>query len=363
MTPRAVLACLVLSAAARAEAPKPPPFKNLQILQHASHDDVELSMRFISGALGVGCGYCHVPAQSGPWPMDKDDKQAKRVARKMMTMADKINHDFFGGHQVVTCVTCHQGHAEPPDTLPLDAVFRERTAEAAEGREGPEGNDSKPPTVTVREVLDRYAQAAGGKAAFDKLRTRVAKGKVLFGPTAEMPLEVTLAAPDKYVARVTLPNDVVRQGFDGKSGWVQSHFGVRDMEPIDLADSRRDGQLYAPIKLDTILSGLKVLPDALVGKAAAHVLVGRAFGCSELLYFDVKSGLLVRRVARMPTPLGEIAEQIDYEDWKPVDGVLLPFTLKRNSGGEVQIEKYSSIQHNLPVDDKLFARPAKPSEK
>jgi hypothetical protein len=351
---RAVLICLALNAVALAEPPKPPPFKNLQYLKHASHEDVDLSMKYISGALGVDCAYCHVAAQNARWPMEKDDKQAKRTARKMMTMAEKINHDFFGGQKVVTCVTCHQGHAEPPDTLSLETVFRERR---------PEPDEAKPPTVTVKEVLDRYAQATGGKAAWDKLHTRVVWGKVLFGPTAEWPLELTLSAPDKYLAKITMPKDTILQGYDGKVGWMKSQFGVNEMSPMDRADSARDGQFYTPLKLDTIVSGLKALPDALVGKAAVHVLAGRAFGCSEQLFFDVKSGLLVRRVARMATPLGELAEQIDYEDWKTVDGVLLPFTLKRNSGGEVQMEKYTSIQHNVPVDDKLFARPENKVEK
>jgi hypothetical protein len=345
---RAVLACLALHAVAHAEAPKP--FKNVQYLKKSTHEEMDMAMKYVSGALGVGCEFCHVTAQKGPWPMDKDDKEAKRVARKMMAMQQKINHDFFGGQKVVTCVTCHQGHNEPPETLSLETVFREHR---------PEPDDDKPPTVTVKEVLDRYAQAAGGRAAWDKLHTRVAKGKVLFGPTAEMPFEETLAAPDKLLAKVSMPNDTLLQAFDGKEGWVKSRFGVNTLSGMDRADTARDGQFYTPVKLDAIISGLKVLPDALVGKAAAHVLAGRAFGCTERLYFDVKTGLLVRRVARMATPLGELAEQIDYEDWKPVDGVLLPFLVKRNTGGEVQMEKYSSIQHNLPVDDKLFARPEK----
>jgi hypothetical protein len=349
---RALLACLLLAAAAaHAETPKPPPFKNVKFLKHASHEELDLAMKYISGALGVGCDYCHVPAPGGPWAMEKDDKEAKRAARKMMVMAEKINHDFFGGSQVVTCVTCHQGHAEPLDAPSLETVFREHAPPAAD--------EGKAPAVTVKDVLDRYAQAAGGRAAWDKLHSRLVKGKLLFGPTAEMPLEETLAAPDKILAKVTMPNGVVTQGFDGKDVWVKTGFGVFTPSPMDRADSAREGQFYTPLKLDAIVSGLKVLPDALVGKAAAHVLAGRAFGCNELLYFDVKTGLLVRRVARMGTPLGEIAEQIDYEDWKLVDGVMLPFLLKRNTGGEVQMEKYTSIQHNVAVDEKLFVRPEK----
>ena len=80
----------------------------------------------MAGALGVQCGYCHViGGPNQPPAMEKDDKQAKRTARKMVTMMQKINHDFFGDNQVVTCATCHNGRAEPRTLPPLERVAQE----------------------------------------------------------------------------------------------------------------------------------------------------------------------------------------------------------------------------------------------
>jgi hypothetical protein len=42
-----------------------------------------------------------------------DDKPAKAMARKMITMTHGINDQNFGGHQEVRCFTCHQGKPEP----------------------------------------------------------------------------------------------------------------------------------------------------------------------------------------------------------------------------------------------------------
>jgi hypothetical protein len=61
---------------------------------------------------------------------------------------------------------------------------------------------------------------------------------------------------------------------------------------------------------------------------------------------------------RQPTPAGDLAEQIDYEDYRTVDGVKLPFVVKSNKGGETSTDTYNEIKHNVAVDDKQFAPPA-----
>ncbi len=58
-------------------------------------------------SLGVDCHYCHVDNFAS------DDKPAKGMARKMLTMTHSINDSTFGGKMEVRCYTCHRGQAEP----------------------------------------------------------------------------------------------------------------------------------------------------------------------------------------------------------------------------------------------------------
>src|SRR5262249_32238373 len=152
------------------------------------------AMDVISGALGVGCNYCHVEHGRGQPPaMDKDDKQAKRTARKMITMMQKINHDFFGDEQAVTCATCHNGRAEPRTGPPL-----ERAAKEPEAGKVPAG-------VTVKSLVDKWVQASGGAAAWKKLKSRVTTGTIEgFGP-APFGVEVVQAPSDKWRQKLTMP--------------------------------------------------------------------------------------------------------------------------------------------------------------
>jgi hypothetical protein len=80
------------------------------------------------------------------------------------------------------------------------------------------------------------------------------------------------------------------------------------------------------------------------------------------LYFDAQSGLLLRLVRYAETPLGNNPTQIDYSDYRDVDGVKVPFIWAVSRPGNhftIQIEK---TQQNVPIDDAKFAKPPASSQ-
>jgi len=78
------------------------------------------------------------------------------------------------------------------------------------------------------------------------------------------------------------------------------------------------------------------------------------------LYLSRQSGLLVRLVRYVETPLGRNPIQIDYADYRDAEGVKVPFrwTLAR-PGGRFTIQ-VDQIQQNVPIDDAKFAKPPEP---
>jgi hypothetical protein len=78
------------------------------------------------------------------------------------------------------------------------------------------------------------------------------------------------------------------------------------------------------------------------------------------LYFDQESGLLIRLLRYVDTPLGLNPAQIDYADYRQEGAVRTPFrwTVARPGGRfTIQIDE---MQQNVPIDDKKFAKPAAP---
>jgi hypothetical protein len=98
---------------------------NLKVLsKHISNDSLGRLMREYSFSLGVRCGFCHAASATDKDKLDfaSDEKKHKEIARDMMRMTRRINRKYFdeerggeAGHQrlMVTCFTCHHGHAEP----------------------------------------------------------------------------------------------------------------------------------------------------------------------------------------------------------------------------------------------------------
>lgn len=123
-----VIACVFVFVGIGIAASKPPAenFKNLKVLpKNISEKQLDKVMDEFKVALGVECGFCHVHTGYNPeegWDMASDAKPEKSIARKMISMANKINKKFFHGKSKygdenaimeIHCVTCHHGQAHP----------------------------------------------------------------------------------------------------------------------------------------------------------------------------------------------------------------------------------------------------------
>lgn len=91
--------------------------QNVQVLLGMSTAEIwSFMQQQVSGALGVGCQYCHnvQPDANGIYQFDKDTFQQKVSARNMMRLVNDLNKNFivnlpYWRGNYVTCSTCHSG--------------------------------------------------------------------------------------------------------------------------------------------------------------------------------------------------------------------------------------------------------------
>ena len=93
------------------------------------------------------------------------------------------------------------------------------------------------------------------------------------------------------------------------------------------------------------------------GKPTVAMTGDRSRDVSETLIFDPTSGLLLRRAITTRTPVGNLAEQLDYSDYKDVAGVKLPFTILRKTWEVNDTLKVVDVKPNAQIDDARFAQP------
>jgi hypothetical protein len=317
-------------------------FKNIQIFKTLPATQLDPTMTFISGALGVRCNYCHVSNS-----FDKDDKPTKQTARRMIQMVFDLNKGSFNNQGAVTCYTCHRGKPAP---VSVPVIGQNLWSPSS-----PSPTPEAPPSV--KQILDRYVQAIGGAEAVTKITSRVAKGSRIGADGVLVPEEVYQKAPDKLLTVTSYPNLVFSNGYNGATGWAHnSREGSMPVPDQLLVQLKRDAVFYQELKTQDLYSSLTVLGRASVRDADTYVVEATpAAGPVEKLFFDVRTGLLVRRYIESDTPLGKLPLQIDYEDYREVDGVKQPFLIHWSFPGRIWGRKIDEIKHNVPLDDAKFA--------
>jgi len=330
--------------------------KNIQVLKGLPESQLSPVMNYMAASLGVRCNYCHVN-KDGNWDFASDEKGEKKSARQMITMVMGINKNSFGGNPEVSCYTCHRGRSSVAHTVAFPLPTPEPRPSPA-----PSAAGSPQPNPTADQIFDKYYQAIGGAAVVDKLSSRVMKGTLTTGNGAELGYELNQSGPDSVLAILTSPQaGVIERGFNGTTGWEKSSRGIRDLGPEEVGYLRRYPGLYRDIKLKDQFSRISFGGKPKVdGRDVYIVRATTTAGMREALYFDAETGLLFRRTTSITTPVGTIPEQVDFSDYRDVDGMKVPFTIRVSAVDPTYsvVRKFTEIKLNVPIDAKRFDRPA-----
>jgi len=172
----------------------------------------------------------------------------------------------------------------------------------------------------------------------------------------EAPVEICQKTPHKWVTLTDTPSGTGRAGFDGTIGWAQNMQGVREVSGEPLVRFNREYDLHREIRLSEHYTQLKLLGVTnLTGREAYVIEATPATGSSDKLYFDFQTGLLVRMDVLMGSP-----HQIYFGEYREVDGVKLPFSVRRSRPDFTFTHKFKEIRHNVPMDDEKFKKPVVP---
>jgi outer membrane lipoprotein-sorting protein len=108
----------------------------------------------------------------------------------------------------------------------------------------------------------------------------------------------------------------------------------------------------------TSFKEFRISPDQTVGGRAASVIrVSNPNESPVRLFIDKETGLLLRIVRYVTSPLGRNPTEIDFSDYRDVAGTKQPFRWKvtqPEGGYSVQLNK---IEVNVPIDDSMFNSP------
>lgn len=339
--------------------------KNIQVLKGLPDSQLFPVMNFIGDSLGVHCDYCHVTQGTDPrtgrdiWLYERDDKTEKIRGREMIKMVLEINKTSFGGDQKITCYSCHRGTTRVERVVPLPPV--DFTL--------PRTDHKGPAPLSAEQIISNYVKAVGGQDAGAKFKTIVYTGIVERSqgrtnavwqqilPTAQ---EITIKGPDKYLVKVTTPQGIIMQGIDGAVGWVRDNNGSRQLAAAELEQVKQTAALYHAIKVAEQPAQMRALGLEKLGDRDVYVVaVTTGPQTTRKYFFDAQTSLLLRRITTTSTMLAPIPEQVDFEDYRDVGGLKLPFTIRTSgvAAFTTMTRRFTDVRHNVVVDDSVFKMP------
>jgi len=219
---------------------------------------------------------------------------------------------------------------------------------------------------TLNEILAKNYQARGG---LDKLKAVTAvkmSGKIVIPAQGlEMPMVLWQKNPNKMRIESTFNKKVIVQAYDGQKAWWIMPFIAPDAREMsqeqskqfkDQADFENPLVEYKGKGYKLELLGKVVLEGTLVFKLKLTKTDGREI----YFYLDAASGIELKSTMLLKSGASVAMNEIIFGDYKPVNGLLMPFHIENKTNGKTQARlTLTTIKINPVVDDAMFVMPLK----
>ena len=215
---------------------------------------------------------------------------------------------------------------------------------------------------TAEALLDAYVEAMGGKAAMEKIETRVTHGKLEI-PAQGIVMNLTLYSARPNLNYTLIESDMVgkiEKGTDGEVSWEMSAMmGTQVKEGQERIDYIRDSTFDKWVHWRELYPEVEYAGTDSVGETPVHkVVVKPKDGEPQTLFLDQSSNLAVRVDIVAETPMGVFPVASYLKDYREIDGILIPHTMEVEVMGQKRLITTDKVEHNVELPADRFALPA-----
>jgi hypothetical protein len=219
---------------------------------------------------------------------------------------------------------------------------------------------------TADELVNKNIQAKGGLDKIKAAKTRMAVGKVKGARGRVAVFKQMNMRPDLVRQDLSIQGMTAVQAYDGSVGWQTQPFRGRKDPELMGEDTLRDLLLAADFDgplVDYAEKGNKIEylgHDEVDGDDALRLKVTLKNGDILYYYLDPDTYLEIRKEIQQFVR-GSVRERVvDLGSYKPVDGVMYPFSISEGSKSnpDAQVISLEKIEANVALRDSDFALPA-----
>ena len=226
--------------------------------------------------------------------------------------------------------------------------------------------------LSADQIVQKHIAALGGAEKLSAIQNVTMTGQAsLMNGQVQAPVTIRAKRPLFMRLEMTVQGQTFVQAFDGKTAWTMNPF-LGSPDPRKSSDeetraARDDADFIDGSLVDYKTKGNAVElagKEDLNGGPAYKLKVTRNSGSVEYVYIDATTFLPLKSSGTRKQQDREIAYESFPGVFKPVNGVLMPFSLNQKMNGqsimELTVEK---VEVNTPMDDALFQLPDKPAPK
>jgi hypothetical protein len=189
-----------------------------------------------------------------------------------------------------------------------------------------------------------------------KIHNRQIHGTFTDGDGKPYPAEISLTADGKYRSEVRIDEGSFTLVYDGTKGTSGGPTWNNPMRPDEQERVVWRAALFPAQDLKSRFPALAVRGRETIDGRDAWMVSGRdAAGHRVTFWFDAQSGLLVRTLHRGHTAFGDIPEQADFGDYREVDGVKVPFTIRHTAPDRTDTITATEVKQNVALPGSTFA--------
>jgi outer membrane lipoprotein-sorting protein len=214
----------------------------------------------------------------------------------------------------------------------------------------------------ARQVLERYLEVTGGRAAYEKAKHRTLAGSFeLKGMGMKGSLLLQQSAPDKMRTQIDLPGiGTIVKGTDGVQAWeLNAVTGPRLLDGSEKEEALLEAAFDADLHPERTYAKMETVRIEDVDGRPAYVLelTPRSGGAPRLSYYDKESGRLLKFTATATTAMGEVRAESRLEDYRPEGGIVVPHRVTLAAMGMEQVLTFDTLSTE-PVPASVYAMPA-----
>jgi len=212
-------------------------------------------------------------------------------------------------------------------------------------------------------IINNYFQTIGQDKLVE-IETAIASGVTIqYGDEASF--KQIQKKPDKAYLEVLLSNgQILKQGYDGETGWMQASW-MGSSEPVELTGpdlktieemGNIEGDLWNWREKGHTLK--LIGQEELDSNQVYHLILTKSDGDIDEIFIDVNSYILHKMLRKTLINGSEVEVEVHFDDYRNIEGVLLPFTVKQYFNGQLGMTvKIKEIKFDIEVDDNLFTMP------